>query len=99
MALNESGSLGFSKKLKMSRMDETSEHGNRNLHGSAAGERAGDQGERAARPEQEPRSHSSSSAAVASGREPVSTSSTLRHSDCSSLMRTLKLSGSPASRV
>src|SRR5262249_40001405 len=41
------------------------------------------------------RSHHSSAAAWPA----VSTSSTLRQSDCSSLMRTLKLSGRPASSV
>src|SRR5512145_765293 len=82
IALNESGSLGFSKKLKMSRITETSDT---------------DQGETGSGDDGEEGHHSSSAAAASAS--PDSTSSTFRHSDWSSLMRTLKLSGRPASSV
>src|SRR6202008_3470378 len=62
-----SGSLGFSKNEKISRMV---------FHLSAWG------------------TQGQSSAAAAAD---VSTSSTLRHNDCNSLINTLKLSGRPAS--
>src|SRR5690242_7838044 len=88
IALNESGSLGFSKKLKMSRMERTSDQIVDRNRTKLAG----------AHPPFDQRHYSSSSAAT-SRPVGVSTSSTFRQRDWSSLMSTLKLSGRPASSV
>src|SRR4051794_26364406 len=109
IAENESGSLGFSKKLKMSRTGGTSEAydgiAERDLN-REAGRRGGlivgfgHNDHLRFFPALCGCFLHSSSAAAASPRElSPSMSSTLRQSDWSSLMRTLKLSGRPASRV